>query len=105
MPERIAATPIAGTPRSQDASAETASASDPAGQDRGQWNAAMMRDVRQSPNPEGSVPTAFEAPGSSSQDMREPDPVRRNDEDWVTVMKQQMNKITMVLTQLQEIMD
>eukprot|EP00975_Prorocentrum_lima_P063239 12890403-Prorocentrum_lima.AAC.1 len=58
MPEQIA-----GTPRSQDASAEAASTSEHTGQERGQWNAAMMRDVRQLSNPEGSVPTALDVPG------------------------------------------
>eukprot|EP00975_Prorocentrum_lima_P060631 12721217-Prorocentrum_lima.AAC.1 len=61
--------PISATRRSQDASPEAASASEPARQERGQWHAAVTREVKQSPNPEGSVPTAPEIPGSSSQDM------------------------------------
>eukprot|EP00975_Prorocentrum_lima_P008874 1892259-Prorocentrum_lima.AAC.1 len=100
MPE-----PTSGTPRSQDASAEATSASERAGQEHGQWNAAMAREVKQSPNPEGSIPTAPEVPGSSSQDIREADSLHRSDEDWVIVMKQPMNNITMDLTQLQETMD
>eukprot|EP00975_Prorocentrum_lima_P003997 869149-Prorocentrum_lima.AAC.1 len=39
--------PSSCTPRSQDVSAEIASASEPAGQEYGQWNATMSREFKQ----------------------------------------------------------
>eukprot|EP00975_Prorocentrum_lima_P071049 12935525-Prorocentrum_lima.AAC.1 len=44
--------PTSCTPRSQDASAEAASSSEPAGQDHGQWNAVMTREFKQPQAPE-----------------------------------------------------
>eukprot|EP00975_Prorocentrum_lima_P045370 9499929-Prorocentrum_lima.AAC.1 len=77
MPE-----PTSCAPRSQEASAEAASSSEPAGQDHGQWNAAMTREFKQPPTPEESIIAAPDVPEPSPQTRNEADPFHRSDEDW-----------------------